>query len=161
MLAMNGGGNNRGRETRQGSDLDDAPRRKNTDQGGEKEVIAGTNPSRIPDIIQVHHGMKKIELARRWNFSGAPQDGGQGPVFDLEFLEGAEFANIEAIVGGTWRRSRRSTVHLAHELEPAAARRIPKGVEIAREGKDHVRIIGRSLKPGKPNEQCTRGGETS
>jgi hypothetical protein len=95
MLAINGCCNNGGREPRKCPDLEDAPRRENADKRGEKKIIAGADAARIPNIIESDHGMEKIHLARRRDFSGATQLFRELSVLDFELLERFEFADIE------------------------------------------------------------------
>ena len=140
VLAMNGRGDDRRGETGQSSDLNDAPRRENTDQGREKKVIARTNSSRIPDIIQIHHRMEKREFARRRNFADAPQERREGRIFCLKFLERTKFTDIEALARGARQRARESAPQFPHDFETATGRRIPKGIEITRRRRFQMRL---------------------
>ena len=130
MLAMNGGGNDRGGETGQRADLDDATRREDAHKSGDEEIIARTNPARMADIIPVDHGMEKIELAGRGNFPRATQLVGELPIFDFKLFEGFEFADIE-ISGGACRLMLLTKApDFPGELEAAAARPGPNQIDI-------------------------------
>ena len=69
MLAVNGSGDDRGGTTGERANLNDAPRRKNADQAGEKKIVPRADASRITDIIESDHLVKKIDLAGRGNFA--------------------------------------------------------------------------------------------
>ena len=99
MLAMHGGGNDRGGETGERADLDDTSGRQDADERGEEEIIARTNPSLMPNILAVDQGVEEIDLAGRRNFSGMIQLGGELPIFDFELLERFEFTDIEVSRG--------------------------------------------------------------
>ena len=66
---MNGRGDDRGGETGERADLDDAPGRENADERGEKKIIPRADASRITDIIESDHLVKEIDLAGRGNFA--------------------------------------------------------------------------------------------
>src|SRR5437667_9547322 len=132
---MNGCGDYCGGEAGQCSDLNDATRRENTNQGGEKKVIARTNSSRIPNILQIHHPMEKLDFARRGNLPDAPKKSGEGRIFYLKFLERTKFADIDALAGDTRPRASKIAPQFPHDFETAATRRRPKRIEITRKWK--------------------------
>ena len=134
MLAMNGGGDDRGGETGERAYLDDAAGRDDADERGEEKIIARTNPARMPDIIAVDHGVEEIELARRGNFSGMIQLGGELPIFDFELLERFEFTDIEVSRGAGRLSAVTQTPDFPRDFEAAAARPMANQIQIAREG---------------------------
>lgn len=134
MLAVDGGGNDRGGETGQRPDLNDPARSEDADERGEKKIIARADSTGMADIVPVDHGMKEIELARSGNFSRMAELSGELPIFDLELFEGLELADVEAspIAGG--RDLLAHAANFPRKTEAPAWRRKPKQIEITREG---------------------------
>src|SRR4051794_2890198 len=139
MLAVNRGGDDRGRKTRQGSDLDDAARRKNADEAGQKKIIAGTDTSGIADIIPINHGVQEIHFSRRGDLAGISEFVSQLTVFDFELFEGFELAYIEGARGLTGACIGNKSPHVLHQLEAATRRRMPKQLEVIRQRRFHGR----------------------
>ena len=139
VLAMNGRGDYRRGKAGQGSDLNDATGRKNTDEGREKKVIARANSSRIPGAFPLHHRMKKLDFAGWRNFPRVSQKGREGPVLGLEFLERAKFAKIDALADRIRRRTRQRAPQFPHDFETMASRRRPKSLAITRKRKFQIR----------------------
>src|SRR5688572_16219625 len=149
MLAMNGGGNNRGGETGERSDLDDAARGEDADHRGEEKIIARADSPGMANIVPVDHGMKKIELARRGNFPRVTELSRELPIFDLELLERFELANVE--ISGCAGRPCPLTqlADFPREFEAAARRSIPNQFEITREGQFQAANFAAPARPDK------------
>jgi len=130
MLAMNGGGNNRGGEAGERSDLDDAARREDADERSEEKIIARADPTRMAAIVPVDHGVKKIELAGRGNFFRAAELLRELPIFNLELLKRLELADIERSGGAGRLVPLTQARDLPRELEAAASRPISHQIEI-------------------------------
>src|SRR5207244_1559661 len=90
MLTIDGGGDDRGGKTGERADLDNAPGRENADERGKKKIIPRADPAGIANIIEIHHGMEKIHLARRGDFAGMTQLFRELSVLDFELLERLE-----------------------------------------------------------------------
>ena len=65
VLPIDRGSHDRRGKASQRPDLDDATRRQNADQRGEKKIIARANAAGITNIIERDHGVEKIQFARR------------------------------------------------------------------------------------------------
>jgi hypothetical protein len=88
----------------------------------------------MADIVAVHHGVEKIELARSGNLPRVPELSRELPIFDLELFEGLELADVEtsALAGrpGLFTEA----ANFPRKLEAPAPRPKPNQVEITRKG---------------------------
>ena len=125
MLAIDGGGDDGGRETGQRPDLDNPARRENAYQTSEEKIIPRTDAARITDVIEVHHFVKKFDFARRGDFSRMPQFLGQQAILDFKLLPVLKLADIETWVGSRQRIRARVSYFLG-DLEAASRGGIPE-----------------------------------
>ena len=83
MLVIDGGGNNGRRKSSQGSDLNNAARRKNADKTGKKKIIARANAPGITDVVEIDHPVKELYFTRSRNFAGMTELVGELPILNL------------------------------------------------------------------------------
>jgi hypothetical protein len=88
----------------------------------------------MPEIIPIHHGMEKIELARAGDFPGPTQLVGELPIFDFKLFERFELADIELPRGAGKLVPLTKKSDFSRDFEAATSTAMANQIDILRKG---------------------------